>query len=57
MLKERINDFYDLKVVSSKKYLDGATKVKYSSETLSTIAAMTKNMVRCISMGFTSPMP
>lgn len=44
MLKERINDFYDLKVVSSKKYLDGATKVKYSSETLSTIAAMTKNM-------------
>ena len=44
MLKERINDFYDLKVVSSKKYLDGATKVKYSNDKLSTIADMTKNL-------------
>lgn len=44
MLKERINDFYDLKVVSSKKYLDGTTKVKYSNDKLSDIADMTKNL-------------
>ena len=44
MLKERINDFYDLKVVSSKKYLDGETKVKYSDEKLSRIREMTKKL-------------
>ena len=44
MLKERINDFYDLKVVSSKKYLDGATKVKYSDEKLSKIRDMIKKL-------------
>ena len=44
MLKERINDFYDLKVISSKKYLDGATKVKYTDEKLSKIREMTKKL-------------
>ena len=44
MMKERIIDFYDLKVVSSKKYLDGATKVKYSDEKLDKIRDMTKKL-------------
>ena len=44
MLKERIIDFYDLKVVSSKKYLDGETKVKYSDEKLNRIREMTKKL-------------